>query len=456
MDSHLFIKGSIFKNLIRFSLPYLLSCFLQTFYGLADLFIVGQFNGASSISAVSVGSQVMHMFTVIIVGLAVGASVTISRLLGEKREKDIPYIIGNTSIFFLVFSIVATVVLIAAIPGIIQVLSVPYEAIAETKQYLTVCFSGLIFIAAYNVISNIFRGLGDSQRPMYFVAVAGIVNVGLDYLFIGPMHSGAIGAAYATVIAQALSVCFALFYAVKKMNFIHLTKQHFLLQRKYLKDLLKIGVPIALQDGFIQISFLVITVIANRRGVDVAAAVGIVEKVISFMFLVPSAMLSGVSTICAQNAGASYHQRAFKTLYCGIGISCGIGFVFCLLSQFFSREILMLFAKEEETVIWMGQQYLRAYSLDCIFAAVHFCFSGFFTAYQKSYISFLHNMISIVLVRIPGAYLAAILFQDSLYPMGLAAPAGSILSIVICLYFFNMVKKRLAADQSHKTIAFYK
>lgn len=444
MDSHLFIKGSIFKNLIKFSLPYLLSCFLQTFYGLADLFIVGQFNGASSISAVSVGSQVMHMFTVIIVGLAVGSSVTISRLLGEKREKDISYIIGNTALFFLAFSVLATIVLITAIPGIIQLLSVPYEAVAETKQYLMVCFSGTVFIAAYNVISNIFRGLGDSQRPMYFVAIAGVINVILDYLFIGPMHSGAIGAACATVIAQAFSVCFALFYAIKKMNFIQLTKQHFHLQKKYLKDLLKIGIPIALQDGFIQISFLVITVIANRRGVDVAAAVGIVEKVISFMFLVPSAMLSGVSTICAQNAGASFHQRALKTLYCGIGISCGIGFVFCLISQFYSREILMIFAKEETMVIMLGQQYLRAYSLDCIFAAVHFCFSGYFTAYQKSYMSFIHNLISIVAVRIPGAYLASVLVKDSVYPMGLAAPAGSILSIVICLYFFVLIKKSLS------------
>lgn len=443
MDSHLFVKGNIFKNLIQFSLPYLLSCFLQTFYGLADLFIVGQFNGASSISAVSVGSQVMHMFTVVIVGLAIGSSVMISRYLGEKRERDIPYIIGNTSLFFFVFSLLATIFLIVSIPGIIELLSVPSEAVRETKEYLTVCFCGTIFIAAYNVISNIFRGLGDSQRPMYFVAIAGVINVGLDYLLIGPMHLGAIGAAYATVIAQAMSVLLAIFYAVKKVDFIKLTKQHFHLQKKYLLEVLKIGIPISLQDGFIQISFLVITVIANKRGVDVAAAVGIVEKVISFMFLVPSAMLSGVSTICAQNAGAGFHQRSLRTLYAAIAISSGIGCVFFLLSQFFSREILMIFTREEETVILLGSQYLKAYSLDCIFAAVHFCFSGFFTAYQKSYVSFIHNVISIVIMRIPGAYLAAYLFQDTLFPMGLAAPAGSLVSIVICLYFFMKMKKGL-------------
>lgn len=435
METNIFTQGSVVKNLIRFSLPYLLSCFLQTFYGLADLFIIGQFNGAASISAVSTGSQVMHMFTVVIVGLAVGSSVTISRLLGEKREKDIPYIIGNTSVFFLAFSVISSFLLILAIPFLLQLLVVPLEAIDETRQYLTVCFMGSIFIAGYNVISNIFRGLGDSKTPMYFVAIAGIINVGLDYLFIGPWHLKAIGAAYATVLAQALSVVFAIVYAMRKMKFIALQKQHFYLQKKYLRELLKIGLPIALQDGFIQVSFLLITVIANKRGVDVAAAVGIVEKVISFMFLVPSAMLSGVSTICAQNAGAGFHQRAVKTLYAGIMISSGVGFVFCLLSQLLATDIMEMFTREE-TVIIMGRQYLKAYSIDCILAAVHFCFSGLFTAYQKSYISFIHNVFSIVLVRIPGAYLAASLFKDTLFPMGLAAPAGSLLSIFICLYFF--------------------
>ena len=435
METNIFTQGSVVKNLIRFSLPYLLSCFLQTFYGLADLFIIGQFNGAASISAVSTGSQVMHMFTVVIVGLAVGSSVTISRLLGEKREKDIPYIIGNTSVFFLVISVISSFLLILAIPFLLELLAVPLEAIDETRQYLTVCFMGSIFIAGYNVISNIFRGLGDSKTPMYFVAIAGIINVGLDYLFIGPWHLKAIGAAYATVLAQALSVVFAIFYAMRKMKFIALQKQHFYLQKKYLRELLKIGLPIALQDGFIQVSFLLITVIANKRGVDVAAAVGIVEKVISFMFLVPSAMLSGVSTICAQNAGTGFHQRAVKTLYAGIMISSGVGFVFCLLSQLLATDIMEMFTREE-TVIIMGRQYLKAYSIDCILAAVHFCFSGFFTAYQKSYVSFIHNVFSIVLVRIPGAYLAASLFKDTLFPMGLAAPAGSLLSIFICLYFF--------------------
>ena len=442
METNIFTQGSVVKNLIRFSLPYLLSCFLQTFYGLADLFIVGQFNGAASISAVSTGSQVMHMFTVVIVGLAVGSSVTISRLLGEKREKDIPYIIGNTSVFFLIFSVISSFLLILAIPFLLELLAVPLEAIDETRQYLTVCFMGSIFIAGYNVISNIFRGLGDSKTPMYFVAIAGIINVGLDYLFIGPWHLKAIGAAYATVLAQALSVVFAIVYAMRKMKFIALQKQHFYLQKKYLRELLKIGLPIALQDGFIQVSFLLITMIANKRGVDVAAAVGIVEKVISFMFLVPSAMLSGVSTICAQNAGAGFHQRAVKTLYAGIMISSGVGFVFCLLSQLLATDIMEMFTREE-TVIIMGRQYLKAYSIDCILAAVHFCFSGFFTAYQKSYISFIHNVFSIVLVRIPGAYLAASLFKDTLFPMGLAAPAGSLLSIFICLYFFCQYKAML-------------
>jgi putative MATE family efflux protein len=268
---------------------------------------------------------------------------------------------------------------------------------------------------------------------MYFVAVAGVINVGLDYLLIGGFSMGAAGAALATVIAQILSVCMALLYMKLRMRAVSVCKEDFRPDSRTMRAILTVGTPVAFQDGFIQIAFLVITVIANRRGVDVAAAVGIVEKVISFLFLVPSAMLSSISAICAQNAGAGLHDRSRKTLFYGIGISVGFGLLFTILCQFQAENILLLFAREEETVITMGAQYLRSYVFDCMAAGIHFCFSGYFCAYQKSSLSFIHNLASILLVRIPGAYLASVYFPDSLFPMGMAAPLGSLLSSLICI-----------------------
>lgn len=435
-------QGNMMKTLLRFSLPFLLSCFLQTFYGLADLFITGQYNGADTITAVSVGSQITHMLTVIIVGLAMGTTVTIGHAIGAERGDKASKTIGNSITLFGVFSVVFAIVLCIFADGIVAAVSTPVEAIAQTKDYLWVCFLGVPFITAYNVISSIFRGLGDSKTPMYFVAVAGVVNIVLDIIFIGKLGMGAFGAALATVIAQGVSVVLAL-VAMRRMQLgIQLKMRDLIPDRETIGAILKVGVPIACQDGFIQISFLVITAIANSRGVEVAAAVGIVEKMICFFFLVPSAMLSSVSAIASQNAGAGKHQRSEQVLRYGIGVCLVFGLVVAVLCQFSSEFLVGLFTKNEPEVVRLGGQYLRAYIFDCAAAGVHFCFSGFFCAYNRAGLSFIHNLISVLCVRIPGAYLASVYFPETLYPMGWAPSTGSILSIVICVIFFCVLKHR--------------
>lgn len=429
------------RNLISFSLPYLLSCFLQTFYGLADLFITGQYNGADSISAVSIGSQVTHMVTVIIVGLSMGTTVIISRAIGSKDSRLAAKGIGNTIMLFSVFAVTATVIFILSANGIISILSTPKEAVEQTRQYLLICFAGVPFITAYNVISSIFRGLGDSRTPMYFVAIAGIINIFLDILFIGPLHMGAAGAALATIIAQAISVISSLI-ALHKMNLgIPFTRHELHFEKAVLFSILKVGIPIALQDGVIQISFLLITVIANHRGIIVAASVGIVEKLIGFFFLVPSAMLSSVSAIAAQNAGAGQHEHSRKVLRYGIGICVTFGLAVSVICQIWTVPILSLFSKDA-SVIEMGCQYLKTYVFDCAFAGIHFCFCGYFCAYGKAFIPFIQNLLSAVLIRVPGAYLASVYFPTTLYAMGLASPAGSIFSSIFCLIVFYFLQKK--------------
>ena len=207
-----------------------------------------------------------------------------------------------------------------------------------------------------------------------------------------------------------------------------------------MKQVLKIGIPVALQDGFIQIAFIVITVIANRRGLNDAAAVGIVEKLIGIVFLVPSTMLSAVSALSAQNIGAGKPERAVKTLKYAVMISVGFGFTVAVITQFVSVPVVKLFT-DDAAVAVSGGQYLRSYIWDCMLAGVHFCFSGYFCACGRSGISFLHNFLSIICARVPGAYLASVYFPDTLYPMGLAAPAGSLLSGVICVAAFVYLQK---------------
>ena len=432
-------EGSILKNIVLFSLPYLLSYFLQTLYGMADLFLAGQFNGAAVISAVSIGSQVMHMFTVIIVGLAMGGTVLIGQAVGAGDTKRTSKVTGNTITLFLIFSALVTIILLATCRGIVSLVSTPPESVDQTVAYLRVCFAGIPFIVAYNVIASIFRGMGDSKSPMIFVIIACTLNIILDYIFMGVFGMQAEGAAIATVIAQAVSVIISLI-AIVRTKAMHLTKEDFKPQSQVLGPILKIGVPVACQDGFIQISFIVITIIANRRGVNVAAAVGIVEKIICFLFLIPSSMLSSISAIAAQNIGAGYQDRARHTLYAGTAIAVGIGAIFAVAFQFISHPVISLFTRDE-IVVTLGTQYLRSYVTDCVLAAIHFCFSGYFCAMGKSIISFIHNSISIILIRIPGAYLASKFWPDTLFPMGCAAPLGSLLSALICVGAYLYLRK---------------
>lgn len=434
-------KGSVFKTVVYFSLPYLLSYFLQTLYGMADLFIVGQFNGVDSITAVSIASQVMHMITVMIVGLAMGATVMIGRAVGAGKHEEVSTVIGNTIALFMALSVIIMIVLLMVVKPIAAVMLTPPEAFGETVTYLTICMIGIPFITGYNIISSIFRGMGDSKSPMYFIGIACAANIVLDYLFIGVFKLGAAGAALGTTLSQSISVIISLTFIRKRKMGISLSRKDLKPKTEVILNLLKVGIPVALQDGFIQISFLIITIIANNRGLNDAAAVGIVEKIIGILFLVPSSMLSTVSVLSAQNAGAGKHDRARQTLWIGILITVVFGTISAVVMQFTAGSVIGLFT-DNTKVILLGGQYMSSYVWDCIFAGIHFCFSGYFCAYGLSGVSFIHNSISIICARIPLAYLASIYFADTLFPMGIAAPVGSIVSVVICISVFIWLSKR--------------
>ena len=276
-----------------------------------------------------------------------------------------------------VVAIIATIILATCADPLLRLLTTPPEAFSQAHDYVTICFLGTPFIVAYNVISAIFRGFGDSRHPMYFVALAGLLNVGLDLAFIGGAHMQAAGAALATVISQAFSVAAALVYLNIANRGIRLRTTDLAYDWAGTRQILTIGTPIALQELCIQVSFIVITAIANGRGLEISASVGIVEKIISFLFLVPSAMLSTVSVVAGQNAGARQHSRSKTALRYGITMCVIYGAVICIACQIWGADIVRIFSPDDETVVRYGAQYLSSYSFDCILAGVHFCFSGF-------------------------------------------------------------------------------
>ncbi len=428
-------------NIFSFALPYMFAYFLQILYGLADLFVIGQYCGVDSTTAVSNGAQVMYFITVVIIGLAMGTTVRTALAVGAKDKRMSARVVGNSVTLFLAVSLVLSVALIAFTGDIVRLLKTPAESIAGTEQYLLVCFAGIPFIVAYNLIASIFRGLGDTRTPMYFVAVACVANIVLDYLFIGYFGLGPMGAALGTTLSQTVSVVFAAFAIRRHWTLFEVKPADLRPQRDVLSNLLKTGVPVALQDGFIQVSFIVIAVIANMRGLDDAAAVGIVEKFIGLLFIVPSAMLSTVSAVSAQNIGAGKPERARQTLWRAMAITFGFGMACALAVQFVPEPAVRIFT-DNERVVAQGADYLRSYAWDCALAGVHFCFSGYFTACGYSVISFCHNVASILTARVPLSYLFSMKYASTLYPMGWAAPIGSGVSVAICLAAYWWLRRR--------------
>ena len=263
------------------------------------------------------------------------------------------------------------------------------------------------------------------------------------------MGLGPSGAALGTVLSQTISVISSLIYLKKKSNGLKIHKEDFSNDKKEIKSILSIGVPIALQDGLIQIAFILITIIMNRRGLVDAAAVGIVEKIISFLFLVPSSMLSSVSALASQNLGAKEEKRAKSTLYYALLISVSFGIIVTIIMQFYGASVVSLFVKDTN-VILAGEEYLKGYVFDTIFAGIHFSFSGYFCALGKSGISFMHNIIAIVLVRIPGVYFFSSFFPTNLFPIGLVTASGSFVSSIVCIVAFFILnnKRKKAKDLS--------
>lgn len=434
-------QGGIVQNIFRFAVPYMFAYFLQILYGLADLFVIGQYCEVDSITAVSNGAQVMYFVTTVVIGLAMGTTVRLAHAIGAKDVRRAAQVMGNSVSMFALVAIALAGVLLISTSSIVELIQTPVESIAGTEHYLYICFAGIPFIMAYNVTASIYRGLGDTQTPLYFVAIACVANIVLDYLFIGYMGLGPMGAALGTTLSQTFSVLCALFAIRKQWSAYQLTRADFRFKSPILKNILKVGTPIALQDGFIQISFIVIAVIANTRGLVDAAAVGIVEKFIGLLFIIPSAMLSTVSAISAQNIGAGQSLRARKTMWSAMTITFCYGIVAILITECVPESCIRIFTDDAE-VVAQGAAYLRSYAVDCALAGVHFCFSGFFTACGYALISFAHNVVSIVIARIPLSYILSEAYPTDLFPMGCAAPIGSAVSIMICVGAYGWLRRK--------------
>lgn len=437
-------QGNVKKLLLSFSLPFLAANLLQALYGATDLFVVGAYNGTSAISAVNIGSQLMQIITSFVIGCSMGCTVLTGRHIGEQNgSKSASKTLGSTIIMFVVFAIIITPTVFLLAKPMSLLMQTPSEALAETTAYVAICSLGIPFIIAFNVTAAVLRGIGDSKTPMMIVAVACVVNILGDFLLTGFFKIGVIGVAIATSSAQLISSVFGIVMTKKRKLPFPFSIKNLSFDKTEGINIIKVGLPIAMQDTLINISFIILTVIANLRGLVASSAVGVVEKLIMFMFLIPSSMLSAISAFTAQNMGANKKDRAVSAVKFGMLITALFGMVMCAISWICPQVLTSIFSKDE-SVILAANEYLKTYSIDCIVVAFTFCINGYLCGCEKSFVTFIHNTISIFLVRIPMAYILSKAFTDTMLPMGLASPLGSFASVIIlCIYFAIQHKKQL-------------
>lgn len=434
-----FTQGSILKKLVFFMLPVLGALILQAAYGAVDLLVVGRFGSTSGLSAVSTGSQVLNLVTFVVIQFAMGITVLIARYLGEKRPEQIGSVIGGAVLVFTCISIGLFILMVCFARPISILMQAPTEAVDLTADYVRICGSGIFFIVAYNLMSAIFRGLGDSKSPLLFVLVACIVNVAGDLVLVAGFHKDAAGAALATVLAQALSVVFAVVLLVKKELPFAIKKSDFRFNPQC-KKFLKIGLPLALQECLTQLSFLALCAFVNRLGLEASSGYGVACKIVNFAMLVPSALMQSMASFVSQNVGAGKTKRAKKSMVTGIGVGLAVGCVVFLLVMF-KGDVLAGFFSTDAAVIQNGYDYLKGFALETIVTAVLFSMIGYFNGNNKTLWVMAQGLIQTLLVRLPLAYFMSIQPNASLTKIGLAAPISTIVGIILNVGFFLYLER---------------
>ena len=440
-----FTQGSILKKLCRFMLPVLGALILQAAYGAVDLLVVGRFGSTSGLSAVSTGSQVLNLVTFVVTQLAMGVTVLIARYIGEKREKEIGAVLGGAAVVFTILAGCLFVLLVLFARPISVLMQAPQEALALTASYVRICGCGILFIVAYNVLSAVFRGLGDSRSPLLFVLVACLVNVAGDLVLVAGLHLDAAGAALATVLAQAVSVGCALAILRRKKLPFTFRKSDVRLNEQC-RRFLAIGLPLALQEFLTQLSFLALCAFVNRLGLAASSGYGVASKIVSFVMLVPSALMQSMASFVAQNIGAGNVKRAKKSMFTGIAVGVAFGIVMFALVLRKGDVLAGLFSTDAE-VVRRGFEYLRGFAPETIVTAVLFSMVGYFNGSNRTLWVMIQGLIQTLLVRLPLAYYMSIQPNASLTKIGMSAPVATVVGVVLNIGCFLYLNRRDAAKR---------
>ncbi len=435
-----FTKGSITKKLVGFMLPILAALVLQSMYSAIDLLIVGRFGSSEGISGVSTGASILQLFTFMVVSLTTGVTVLMGQYLGNGEPSKIGRLLGNAIVFFLALSVFLSVLMIALARPVAILMQAPPEALDSTVLYIRICGAGFVFVVFYNFISCIFRGMGNSRLPLLFVAIACVVNIMGDLVFVYLLKMNVAGAALATILSQAISVMIS-FFVIRKQDLAFKITRKDLGFGPEVSRFFKIGAPLALQDILTNVTFLAICAFVNKLGLEASSGYGVSQRIVGFVMLIPAAIIQSMSSFVAQNVGAGDEKRAKKAMKTGmiIGIIIGIPVLFM---TFFGGSILASFFTENEAYIGRAAEYLRGFAPEAVITSILFSFYGYFNGHSRSTFVMVQGIIQSFLIRLPVSYFMSIRPDASLAYIGCAAPLATFCGIIICIFYYFYLNRR--------------
>lgn len=436
------LDGKIFPALIKFSMPILFSLILQALYGAVDLWMVGRFAVKADVSAVSTGSQTVLIVSGFVTGLSMGITVLLGQSMGERNDQRSADIIGTSAWIFTCVGILLTGVLLFGAPTLAVLLNTPAVAFDKTVHYILICGVGILFVVGFNVLSGIFCGLGDSKTPLLFVGSACIVNIAGDFVLIKVYPLGAVGAAIATITAQAVSVLFSFFVIRNRLPFA-VTKKNMHFDKQLALLVVKLGAPIALLRMCNEISYLIIMGLVNRLGVVASSGVGIAEKIVMFIVLIPTAYMSAICAFVAQNVGAGQFDRAQKSMWVGMRTAAVIGGIMAYLSFFHGDVLSRLFINDAE-VIAASAEFLKATAMECFVLSLAYSYNGYFEGTERTKFVMIQGLCAIFFVRMPYAYFASTRANPTLFNIGLSATFAAVFMLALCSVYYIIITRRTA------------
>ncbi|HBE9551063.1 MATE family efflux transporter [Clostridioides difficile] len=435
------------KSIFFFAMPMLIGSLFQQLYNTADSIIVGRFIGKEAMAAVSGANPIMFLLVAALMGVSLGFSILVSQFYGSGDLKKVKATIDTTYILLFIGSILISILGIVFGGPMLKLMNTPESVFAQSKLYLTIIFSGILFSAGYNSVSAILRGLGDSVTPLYFLIIATILNIVLDLTFIVVLRMGVEGVALATIMAQAVSFIISIIYLNKKHEVLKFKIKGIVYDNKIFKDGLRLGLPSGVQQMLFSIGNMALQFLVNSYGTSAMAAFGAGLRIENFISLPIMNLGSAVSTFVAQNIGAGENERVKKGIRESIKMTLVLAVTVIALILLFRENLIALFNTDKD-VIKIGSSYLFIIGPFFLFIGTSFVLSSAMKGAGDSMFALISSIVSLWLGRLPASYMLSKFFETDGIWMGI--PFGWTLGLIVTVIYYKKGHWKTKAIVNHR------